>query len=65
MTVRAPRDVTEVAALHRQLMNALTQVDRALDRGDRRAFRIWSSCYRDRSTQCGTLLLALATLKRG
>jgi hypothetical protein len=60
MPLRIPRDVTEVAALHQQLVNALNQIDRALDRRDRRAFRIWSGCYRDRSSRCGTLLLALA-----
>lgn len=64
MPLRVPRDLAEVAALHRQVSNALNEIDRALDRGDRRAFRIWSGCYRDRSYKCGALLLALATQHR-
>lgn len=64
MQLRATRDLTEIAALHTQLVNALDQIDRALDRGDRRAFSTWCGCYRDHSTRCSALLLALATHRR-
>lgn len=59
-TVRAA-DAPTISALHQQIVSALTQIDRALDRGDRRAFRIWSGHYRDTTTRLTNLLIKIAT----
>lgn len=53
----------DLAGLHQAMVNTLEQIDCALDRGDRRAFRAWSSEYRDLTTRCGSLLAAIATAK--
>jgi hypothetical protein len=51
----------ELAGLQVSLSNTLTQIDAALDRGDRRAFRIWSGRYLSLSARLANLLVRLAT----
>lgn len=53
--------VGDLAKLCQAMVNSSTQIDAALDRGDRRAFRVWSGKQRDLSTRCGSLLAAIAT----
>lgn len=52
---------SELSGLHQQMVNTLEQIDCALDRGDRRAFRVWSGKYRTLSSRCASLLLKIAT----
>lgn len=51
----------ELAGLQVSISNTLTQIDAALDRGDRRAFRLWSDRYRSLSVRLANLLVKLAT----
>lgn len=50
-----------LASLEGQLVDALNRIDDALDRGDRRAFRMWTMKQRSLSTRVSSLLLQLAT----
>lgn len=52
---------SELSGLQQQLVNTLEQIDFALDRGDRRAFRIWAGKYATLSSRCASLLLRIAT----
>ena len=51
----------EVTGLHVQMVATLHRIDDALDRGDRRAFTVWSRRLRDLSTRCADLLARIAT----
>lgn len=51
----------ELDLVAKQLEAVIHDVDTALDRGDRRAFRVWSGKYRDLSARCTSLLLRIAT----
>lgn len=59
MQVRTNR-YPEVATIQRCILSALEQVDAALDRQDRRQFRIWSTRYRNLCGRLSTLLLKIA-----
>ena len=52
-------DPYQLAGLQRQLVNTLEQLDAALDRGDRRAFRIWCGKYRHVTARLATVLAQL------
>lgn len=52
---------SELSGLHQQMVNTMEQIDCALDRGDRRAFRVWSGKYRDLTERRGTLLAKIVT----
>ena len=60
MTVRITH-APQVQGLQVSMSSTLTQVDAALDRGDRRAFRLWSSRYRSQTARVAALLLEIAT----
>lgn len=60
MTVRITH-TPQVQGLQISLSNTMEQIDRALDAGDRRAFRLWSSRYRSQTARVATLLLQIAT----
>lgn len=52
-----------ISLLTQQRANTLEQIDCALDRGDRRAFRVWAGRYRDITTNLERTLLTIATCK--
>lgn len=51
---------TEVTGLHLSLLDTLHRIDDALDRGDRRAFRVWSKRYVSLSARLSGLLVKIA-----
>lgn len=51
----------QVVGLQISLLNTLTQIDAALDRGDRRAFRLWSTRRASLTARLSTLLVKIAT----
>lgn len=53
----------DVTVLQTQLANTLDQIDAALDRGDRRAFKVWSGRRESLTARMENLLLAIATRK--
>jgi hypothetical protein len=53
----------EIAGLHLELERTLVRIDDALDRGDRRAFRVWAGKAKFMSGRLATLLLKIATAK--
>lgn len=59
MTVSAT--TSEITGLQICLANTLEQIDRALDRGDRRAFRMWCKRHASLTTRIEAQLLTLAT----
>lgn len=61
-TVRV-NHVPDIAGLHLDLERTLARVDDALDRGDKRAFRMWSLKARSLSVRLAALLLKIATAK--
>lgn len=60
MTVRITH-APQVAGLQISMLKTLTHIDRALDSGDRRAFRLWSARYRSQTARVAALLLEIAT----
>lgn len=54
-------DVPQIQGLSIQLVDTLAHIDEALDRGDRRAFRLWSAKWRSLSARLTSLLLKIAT----
>ncbi len=53
----------DIAVLHTQLSNTLDQIDCALDRRDRRAFKLWASRRASLTARLGNLLVKIATGK--
>jgi hypothetical protein len=53
----------EIVSLHLELERTLARIDDALDRGDRRAFRVWCGKWRAMSGRLTALLLKIATAK--
>lgn len=51
----------DVASLHLQIVDTMARIDDALDRGDRRAFRMWCMKHRSLSTRLTSLLLKIVT----
>jgi hypothetical protein len=60
MTVRL-NHASDVDGLHRDLERTLARIDDALDRGDKRAFNMWSLKWRSLSGRLCALLLKIAT----
>ena len=54
---------SEIAGLQLQLRSTMCNIDQALDRGDRRAFRAWSRKWVSLNARAGSILLAIATAK--
>ena len=54
-------DVPQIQGLTIQLMDTMARIDEALDRGDRRAFRMWSMKHRSLSGRLASLLVKIAT----
>ena len=54
---------SEIAGLQLQLRSTMTNIDQALDRGDRRAFKAWSRKWASLNARAGSILLAIATAK--
>lgn len=52
---------SEIAGLQIVLRDVLSSIDKALDRGDRRAFRVWCRKRASLITRLESLLLSLAT----
>jgi len=52
---------SEIAGLQLLLKTTMTNIDQALDRGDRRAFRAWSRKWTSLSARAGSLLVDLVT----
>lgn len=50
-----------VTGLHIEIERTRARIDDALDRGDRRAFRMWSMKHRSLSTRLCGLLVKIAT----
>lgn len=61
MTTVRINDVPEVQGLSIQLVDTMARIDEALDRKDRRAFRVWSGRWRSLSGRLCALLLKIAT----
>lgn len=55
-----PTYCPEVTGLHLSLLDTLHRIDDALDRGDRRAFRVWSTHYVSLSARLSGLLVKIA-----
>lgn len=53
----------EIAGLHLELERTLARIDDALDRRDRRAFRVWSGKWQSMSGRLSSLLLKIVTAK--
>jgi hypothetical protein len=51
----------QVAGLQICLINTMVQIDAALDSGDRRAFRVWTSRWASLTRRLENLLLKIAT----
>lgn len=51
----------EITNLQVQADTTLQHIDEALDRGDRRAFRMWSMKHRSLSVRLSSLLVKIAT----
>lgn len=51
----------QVQGLQIGLANTLAQIDRALDRGDRKAFRMWCGRWESQTARLARLLVAIAT----
>ncbi len=51
----------EIAALQQCIANTLDQIDCALDRRDRRQFKVWCGRRASLSTRLSSMLLALTT----
>lgn len=51
----------QVVGLQVSLLNTLTQIDAALDRRDRRAFRLWTARHASLTARLSTLLVKIAT----
>jgi hypothetical protein len=60
MTVFTPNP-SEIAGIQIALANTLEQINCALDRGDKRAFRAWSKRWASLSARAGTVLVELVT----
>lgn len=54
-------DAPQVAGLQISLLNTLTQIDCALDRGDRRAFKLWAQRHASLTARLSTLLVKIVT----
>lgn len=52
---------SDVDGLNRDLEATLARIDEALDRGDQRAFRMWTMKARSLSTRLTSLLLKIVT----
>jgi hypothetical protein len=51
----------DVSGLQLSMRRALEQIDCALDKGDRRAFRVWSARWRQLAAKVEGLLVKIAT----
>lgn len=51
----------EISGLQLSMLRALEQIDCALDKGDRRAFRVWSGRWASLTARIERLLLTIAT----
>lgn len=51
----------EVTGLQLSLVDTLARIDDALDRGDRRAFRVWSKRWVSLTARLTSLLVKIAT----
>lgn len=60
MTVRIDHD-SELAGLQIVMRSTLASIDAALDRGDRRAFRVWCKKWASVGTRAGNVLADLAS----
>lgn len=62
MTIPAfVNDAPQVSGLQIALLNTLEQIDCALDRGDRKAFCLWSKRLVSLRSRLETLLVKIAT----
>jgi len=59
MAVRINHDA-ELRGLQIVMRDVLASIDQALDRGDRRAFRLWCRKWASLSTRAGNVLADLA-----
>lgn len=55
----------EITGLHLSLLNTEGQIDRALDIGDRRAFRVWCRRHASLAARLQRILLIVVTSGTG
>jgi hypothetical protein len=60
-SVAVSTNPAQVAGLHFEIERTMAFIDDALDRGDKRAFRMWSIKHRSLSVRLSGLLVKLAT----